>query len=423
MRLHPSSSCLLISLLSGVAHGWLPSLGQFDSAKQRTAAVRLRFASTDEQSTPDLAGKTIYQRVFYRFTPASDVEIHDAVVVEERVRFEADPSKGEGYVRPMGHRTILLRDGQVEEGEIGNDFFTMNVRETSPVHNGAGLDLTMEATLVTAMYLASNPSLLKGRVLEVASDLGLASLLGCIGAGFVTRVRQGDTEKTVVDIADVILSIPKDDTGAFPPDLERLTLTESDEKQLELIFENVRNSRVPASKILIEPLDWKLRWTPSRRTPPEYRTIVASDVAFTYPEAKELARVVAHRLEPSFPYIRKGEATPRFVHVCPDNREDLPYLHRLLEKGYNMDARSGYLNLEKLTFVFQTLPKEAPESALDDLELEVQQFKEKSYASLVAEHSPDYAGGGTGEMFFPMETGAYDASSGGTFMEPDRGRW
>jgi len=159
-----------------------------------------------------------------------------------------------------------------------------------------------------------------------------------------------------------------------------------------------------------------------KRGPKEYHTIVASDVAFSFPEAKELARTVANRLEPSYPYLTNRKPRPRFVYVSPDNREETPHLQRLLEKGYRMNVSPGYLKLEKLTFVFQSLPNSEPESKLDDLDLELQQFKETTYESLVADHSTDYAGEGSGELFFPMENGAYDSSSGNTFLEPDPGR-
>ena len=132
-----------------------------------------------------------------------------------------------------------------------------------------------------------------------------------------------------------------------------------------------------------------------------------------------MARTVANKLEPTFPYLTNRKPRPRFVYISPDNREEIPHLYRLLGKGYRMNVSNGYLKLEKLTFVFQTLPNSEPESSLDDLDLELQQFKETTYESLIADHNADYAGEGSGELFFPMETGEYDASSGNTFMEPD----
>ena len=60
-------------------------------------------------------------------------------------------------------------------------------------------------------------------------------------------------------------------------------------------------------------------------------------------------------------------------------------------------------------------------SALDDLELELKELKEIKYQCLTAQHHPEYAGEGSGELFFPMETGEYEVTGGSTFMEKDAG--
>jgi hypothetical protein len=83
-----------------------------------------------------------------------------------------------------------------------------------------------------------------------------------------------------------------------------------------------------------------------------------------------------------------------------------------------MFVSTSYLRLEKLTFVYQSLPSDEPESELSGLPLNLQEIKEIEYDCLTAEHHADYGGRGTGEMFFPMETGEYDRS---TNMERDNG--
>ena len=85
-----------------------------------------------------------------------------------------------------------------------------------------------------------------------------------------------------------------------------------------------------------------------------------------------------------------------------------------------MTVRTNYVNMERLQFYFQALPQDAPESDLDDLEqLEVQEDSSKDYQSLTAIHHPDYAGDGSGEYFFPLETGAYEG--GLSSLEPEEG--
>jgi len=51
--------------------------------------------------------------------------------------------------------------------------------------------------------------------------------------------------------------------------------------------------------------------------------------------------------------------------------------------------------------------------------LEVQEDSDKDYQSLVAIHHPDYAGDGSGEYFFPLETGAYEGGGLSASLEPD----
>jgi hypothetical protein len=441
MRALSAGSAILLftlSLCNHVAHSWVARESHASSSFQSMSTQRRNsmdiniLRSTPEASQGDgtaatnLAGKTIYQRVFYRFSPGSDLEVHDAIVIEERVRFEQDPNNME-YIRPVGERTLILRDGQVEEGEIGDEFYTQTIHDGKKTHDGAGTDPTIESAIATAMYLASNPSLVQGKVLEVACELGLAGLLGCIGAGFVLG-KNGEKK----DVAQEMMGLKHDDL--LPKDLKSLFLTDSDEERLNLAFKNVKLSGVSPGKVTIEEMDWTRRVRHTPGTPYKaFHTIVASDVAFSYPQAKELARTVANRLEPmariaeGYLGSEKAESSiPKFVHVCPEAREDSMYLHRLMEKGYRMSVDTGYLKLEKLTFCFQTLPQSKPESALDDLDLELQDDKELFYQSLTAQHHPDYEGEGSGELFFPMETGEYDATGGSTFLEREpesRGPW
>ena len=210
--------------------------------------------------------------------------------------------------------------------------------------------------------------------------------------------------------------------GLFPKDLDMLVLSDDDTERLNTAFHNVKRSGAPASRIDLQVIDWRVRSVRPRGaavTPlKEYRTIVASDVAFTYPEAKGLARAVANRLLPN---TYATPPLPTFVHVCPDDRDDVSYLRRILEQGYRMAVQTHYLKVEKLLFQLQKLPVGEPEEKLDDLELELRDFKEVNFQSLTAQHHPDYAGEGSGELFFPIETGEYEVTGGSTFLEKEVG--
>jgi hypothetical protein len=111
---------------------------------------------------------------------------------------------------------------------------------------------------------------------------------------------------------------------------------------------------------------------------------------------------------------------PTFIHLCPDYRDEVMYLRQFLEKGFRMTVRTSYVKMERLRFVFQTMPKGTPETNLEALDsLELQEEISRDYQSLTAIHHPDYAGEGSGEYFFPLETGAYEGGMSTTYMEPE----
>lgn len=426
---------LLLAGLASVAvvNAWMPrsSVPRRLSSFQGTTITSSKTVLAAESGIPDISGKDIYQRAFYRLTPYSEVDDYDAIIVEERVRFKPDEAKGEGSLKPVGPRTLILRDGKVEDGEIGDELFEINVKESlksGVTHAGAGRDSAVEATIATILFLAANPKYIEGKVLELGCGTGLAGLLGAIGA---KALRAGgdakkDSSTPGADEAPMedILSIPKG--TALTDELKMITLTDEEVASLELALANAQLSGVPSTQLNVEELKWRTR-SLNRASPKVFHTVLASDLNYNYPEAKELAHTVAHRLEAFSSWqLNKGESKspPTFLHVCPDAREDVSYLHKFLDQGYRMNVHTGYVKLEKLLFAFQMLPESEPEEKLDDLELEVQESKEVVYLSLTAEHHPEYADG-AGEYFFPMETGEYDTASGSTYLEPesDGSKW
>ena len=96
-------------------HSWVSPAHQSGpwSTGMRTRLL-LSSEPDNARATPDIdiAGKTVYQRIFYRLSPLSEVDEHNSIVVEERARFKADAAKGEGYLKPIGPRTLILRDGK-----------------------------------------------------------------------------------------------------------------------------------------------------------------------------------------------------------------------------------------------------------------------------------------------------------------------
>jgi hypothetical protein len=419
----------LTSVLRGVSCWLLPHPPILES---RAIGARLLLTASEpsensSDSVPDIKGKDIYQRVFYRLSPFSEVEKYSAVVVEERVRFQPDEAKGEGYIKPVGPRKLILRDGNVEEGEIGDEFFEINVKESlseDATHAGAGRDREIEATIATILYLSANPKFMEGEVLELGCGLGLAGLLGGIGARALKpkkEVEGSESEDVPSERSDYddILTIPK--ATKMTDELKSLVLSNDDQQSLMLAVANLKRSRVLTSQVSVEEMPWRTRalWSHNQQ-PKTFHTILASDLKYNFPEAKELARTVARKLEAlsSWETVKgDSKSPPTFVHVCPDG-QDVTFLQRFLAKGYSMNVKSAYVKLEKLIFKFQMLPESEDEQKLDKLELEVQELKESIYQALTAVHDPQYAEG-TGDYFFPMENGEYDQAGAQTYMEPE----
>jgi len=242
--------------------------------------------------------------------------------------------------------------------------------------------------------------------------------------------------------------------SVFPPRMHHLTLSDESPESLQGISELIHRLFSGNPPVSVRQIEWSYsRDRGRRRYDREYRTILGSDLDLTFPTAKELSKIVANSLLPSNEFavanIKEGAQTSpsfgglgmdvepsetsykenkdkevdpdipaTFVHLCPDYSDETRYLRQFLEKGHRMTVRTNYVNMERLQFYYQTLPLDAAESDLDDLDqLEVQEDSSKDYQSLTAIHHPDYAGDGTGEYFFPLETGAYEG--GLSSLEPE----
>ena len=362
-----------------------------------TALYLSNSLGSSEQSPGGGGGSSkLYQRIFYQWTPSSDVDQFQNLVLETRQKYDATT------LQPLG-KTVLFRDGNVEDGEIGDEFYTLHIPDS--------MKMVSEEVIATGMYLAANPeTLCQNDLLQVAagdSDSFWASVIGCVGAAHALN-NPNDPADMEVDI----LSLPsKQSTRGkgglpYPKSLERLTLSDTTEQGADRILHALQASKLVTNQVHIQVLDWKQRSLQERhRLPREYQTVLASNMALTVPEAKEFARTVAYRTKAG-----KGQV----VHVAPDY-QDTVYLRQSLEKGYKMTCRSGFLKLEKIAFEAQELANDASESLLDEMELAVQSIVSLPYQALNAQHHPDYRGEGTGEMFFPAETGFTELETDGGY--------
>ena len=130
---------IVLLLIPTAVFSWLPPLSTTSIGRTAAAAVAaagaktttktkttLLFSSTvpeeeveddddddyeEVERTPeDYTGKTIYQRTFYRLSPDSQVQLPNAIMIEERLRFQPDTANP-GYILPVGPRTLILREG------------------------------------------------------------------------------------------------------------------------------------------------------------------------------------------------------------------------------------------------------------------------------------------------------------------------
>jgi hypothetical protein len=378
---------IVFSALQPLVLAWISSPRAFSSSSRL-------FSSSNEQ-IPDLTGKIIVQRVIHRLSEQSDVSVHDNLSIEERIRFVKDPKKDDGSVLPVGRRTLILRDKNEKE------LYKLDVHETNPTHNGFDTDLF--STYAMIIYIACNPKLLKGRVMELESQLGLGGLLGTIALAGVL----GENVHPEPAVEDFAPNKEKFHVH-MPKNVEKLVLTDANEEMLNDAFFNIKNAGLQPHEVVLQKFDWNRH----PRIPDEvrYDTILGCDLVFDFPTVKELARTTAFMLAP--------EGT--FVHICPDGRESLAYLRQFLVRAYKMDTNIGFLKLQTHEYKFQVLNQGESEEKLNEQELVPVRVRDSFFESLSAIHNPEY-NGINGEDFFPIETGAIDVRSRDDYLEPERG--
>ena len=322
-----------------------------------------RLSSSSSEPEPNLTSdktkhKLIYQRSFYRlplstadYDQAGDdeddlayLEIPQPMVIEERVRYQivADDDKDESDTDdddggktavPIGPRTLILREGQEEAGKIGNAFCAIHLYEKNneqSSHMRPTSTASWRATMALALYLSANPSkLVNDQVLQVECglDWGLPTLLGCLGAAQALKQQQQvgsatsapkEEQENAAWLGES--SFSSGDTVLFPESVRQITLTDSNVEQVEETLKMLKSAGLlpsstfssSGSSVVVEEMQWNTRRQTlssanSMRMKKEYNTIIASDGLYsTYPEAKELARTVAHSLKASQPFFVNG---------------------------------------------------------------------------------------------------------------------
>mmetsp|Transcript_28093 Transcript_28093/g.46519 ORF Transcript_28093/g.46519 Transcript_28093/m.46519 type:complete len:463 (-) Transcript_28093:189-1577(-) len=390
------------------------------------------FAADEHDTEAALQGKTIHYRSFHRLTEDSDVMDCKAMSIEERQMAKYDPEQNK--VVPYGRKLLILRNGTTTTSNDNNnrELMRFRVHESQRYaiddHGGSSDD-----SYAAILYLAcEEPTLvLRNKVMELSCGLGLAGLLGTLAVGMLHNNDEGAAQEQLLvkkknqnvdDLADILPQ--KSDVelakSLLPPHMQSLTLTDDQDEALQLATEHLHHIVTPSSEAYFcaRAFDWHLhpRFNPVKPSC-WYGGIISNAVEFEYPSAKELARTVAHFLEPN----------GRFLHVCHHRHQhntqttnngggryesdELTYLKKFLSEGYLMSLDERCVTVESHICQPQVLAEgEAPgEWILDTL-------TRKESVALLAAHHAEYDGF-NGEYLFPMENGKFDNKNMPTVKE------
>ena len=251
--------------------------------------------------------------------------------------------------------------------------------------------------------------------MQVSCGLGLFGLLATLSVG-ILQERQSAAEETPKRPTDSTRMSPINSVmfptkcniataqSLLPLSVQSLTLTDIDENALRLATDNLHHLLSPTTEAYFSArqFDWRLhpRFNPLK---PFYGGILSCNTPLDYPSAKELARTVAHYLEPN----------GRFVHVAPTHtgagvheEEPLQFLSKFLHEGYLMSLDTRVFTVESQHSEPQILGIEEGSPT----EWQVETTNVNPFVALLAAHHADYDGF-NGEYLFPMENGKFDSKN------------
>lgn len=344
--------------------------------------------------------KTVHFRSFHRLAPHGSDVLHPRALTLEEHHMERLNDDGTDLER-YGRKLLILRDSENTE------------LLRFPVHESNRYQCSLQ-DIASILYLAcEDPHLvLRNRVMQVSCGLGLFGLLATLSVGIIQE-RLSAAEETTTHPYD-LLHMSQVNTVMFPTkrniasaqsllphSVQSLTLTDIDEDALQLTTNNLHHLLSPSTEAYFSArqFDWRLhpRFNPTK---PFYGGILSCNIPLEYPSAKELARTVAHYLEPN----------GRFVHVSPTHggsgaheEEPLQFLTKFLHEGYLMSLDRRLFTVESQYSEPQILGIE--EGSPTAWKLETTNMNQ--FVALLAAHHADYDGF-NGEYVFPMENGKFD---------------
>jgi hypothetical protein len=344
--------------------------------------------------------KTVHFRSFHRLVPNDSDVLHPRALTLEEHHMERLNEEGNALTR-YGRKLLILRDSETTE------------LLRFPVHESNRYICSLQ-DIASILYLAcEDPHLvLRNRVMQISCGLGVFGLLATLGVGILQGRHSAAVEK--IRGAQDLLHLSEVNSVMFPTkqkiataqsllphSVQSLTLTDVDEDALQLTTDNLHHLLSPTTEAYFSArqFDWRLhpRFNPTK---PFYGGILSCNTPLEYPSAKQLARTVAHFLEPN----------GRFVHIAPTQQgggsqeeDSLHFLSNFLHEGYLMSFDERLFTVESQFSEPQILDVE--DVAPTNWKLETTNVNQ--FVALVAAHHADYDGF-NGEYLFPMENGKFD---------------
>ena len=167
---------------------------------------------------------------------------------------------------------------------------------------------TWESSIAMSLFFSSNPSLLRGDVVELGSGVGFAGILGHLAP-----------------------------TGLS--EMESLTLTDGNAEVLEQCERNFKQIKASDVPLRVEKLDWYnfINKKKARGSVRKYDTVLASDCAYLYPDVVALASTMSA--------LCRNDNRSKIHIFGPYNRGALHELVLRLKDDLDMDVVVDWLEM------------------------------------------------------------------------------
>lgn len=232
------------------------------------------------------------------------------------------------YDMNKAHKTFILRKGSIPQ-RSGHDIRlpdpainNISIQEIDHgIEKGYGTGCTTwEASIVMSMYFSKYPELLRGKVIELGSGIGLGGILTLSTVG--SQLQQNE-----------IFS-----------DLKSFTFTDCNKKVMEQCKTNLSSLGLPELiNTRVISLNWNdfLNTLETTKEIGQYDTVIASDVAYSSSSIEPLSCTMTNLLRPGRGGLQK-------IHLFgPNNRAVLHDLIDELKENKNFETTVEIIQMER----------------------------------------------------------------------------